>query len=136
MPRFMLDTNTVSYALRGDPPSVRERLRRVHMAQVCISCITEAELLLGLALKPQATKLAETVSQFLLGVSSLPWDSAAARAYADLSAPTWKLGERLAAMDILVAAHAVSTGLTLVTSDQSFRNLGPRIRLADWSEPL
>jgi tRNA(fMet)-specific endonuclease VapC len=136
MPRFMLDTNTVSYALRGDPPSVRKRLRRVHMAQVCISCITEAELLLGLALKPQATKLAETVSQFLLGVTSLPWDSAAARAYADLSALSWKQGKRLAAMDILVAAHAVSSGLTLVTSDQSFRNLGPRIRLADWSEPL
>lgn len=135
MPRFMLDTNTVSYALRGDPPSVRHRLRRVPMAQVCISCITEAELLLGLALKPQATKLAETVSQFLLGVTSLPWDSAAARAYADLSAFSWKQGKRLAAMDILVAAHAVSSGLTLVTSDQSFRNLGPRLRLADWSKP-
>jgi len=106
----MLDTNTVSYALRGDPPSVREHLRRIRMAQVCISCITEAELLLGLALKPQATKLAETVSQFLLGVTSLPWDSAAARAYADLSALSWKQGKRLAAMDILVAAHAVSSG--------------------------
>jgi tRNA(fMet)-specific endonuclease VapC len=131
----MLDTNTVSYALRGDPPSVRERLRRVPMAQVCISSITEAELLLGLALKPQATKLAESVNQFLLGVTSLPWDSAAARAYAALSALTWKQGKRLSAMDILVAAHALSTGLTLVTGDQSFRNLGPRLRLADWSKP-
>ena len=135
MPRFMLDTNTVSYALRGDPPSVRERLRHVPMAQVCISCITEAELLLGLALKPQATELAELVNQFLLGITSMPWDSGAARAYADLSALSWKQGKRLAAMDILVAAHAVSSGLTLVTSDQSFRNLGPRIRLADWSKP-
>ena len=84
MPRFMLDTNTVSYALRGNPPSVRERLRQVPMAQVCISCITEAELLLGLALKPEARKLAELVNQFLLGVAALPWDSAAAKAYADL----------------------------------------------------
>src|SRR6267154_2724060 len=53
MPRFMLDTNSVSYALRGNPPSVREHLRRLPMAQVCISSITEAELLFGLALKPR-----------------------------------------------------------------------------------
>jgi tRNA(fMet)-specific endonuclease VapC len=131
----MLDTNTVSYALRGDPPSVRDRLRRVPMAQVCISSITEAELLLGLALKPQAIELAELVNQFLLGVTSLPWDSAAARAYASLAASSWKQGKRLAAMDILVAAHALASGLTLVTTDQSFRNLGPRLALADWSKP-
>jgi predicted nucleic acid-binding protein len=91
MPRFMLDTNTVSYALRGDPPSVRDRLRRIPMAQVRISCITEAEFLLGLALKPEAIKL--------------------------------------------VAAHALSSGMTLVTSDHSFRNLRPRLPLADWSKP-
>ncbi|HMD08902.1 MAG TPA: type II toxin-antitoxin system VapC family toxin [Candidatus Acidoferrum sp.] len=135
MPRFLLDTNTVSYALRGDPPSVRERLRRIPMAQICISSITEAELLLGLALKPEAKKLAELVNQFLLGVTSLPWDSAAAQAYAGLSAASWKQGKRLAAMDMLVAAHAFSTGLTLVTSDRSFRNLRPRLLIADWSKP-
>lgn len=135
MLRFMLDTNTVSYALKGNPPSVRERLRRVPMADVCISSITEAELLLGLALRPEATKLAELVHQFLLGVSILPWDSSAAKAYADLCSISWKTGKRLAAMDILVAAHAFSASVTLVTSDRSFRQLKPRLRLADWSNP-
>src|SRR6266853_4264705 len=115
MLRFMLDTNSVSYALHGNPPSVREHLRRVPMAQVCISSITEAELLFSLALKPQATKLAELVNQFLLGVSVLPWDSAAARAYADLCSASWKKGRPLAALDMRVAAHAFASGLTLVT---------------------
>src|SRR5882757_6767592 len=77
------------------------------MAQVCISSITEAELLFGLALKPQATKLAELVNQFLLGVSVLPWDSAGAQAYADLCSASWKRGRPLAATDMLVAAHAL-----------------------------
>ena len=135
MLRFMLDTNTVSYALRGNPPAVRARLRRIPMAQVCISSITEAELLLVLALKPEAMKLAELVNQFLLGVSVLPWDSAAAKAYADLCSASWKKGRPLAAMDMLVAAHAVASGLTLVTIDRSFRSLRPRLRLADWSKP-
>jgi len=136
MLRFMLDTNSVSYALKGNPPSVREHLRRVPMAQVCVSSISEAELLFGLALEPQAAKLAELVNQFLLGVSVLPWDSAAAKAYADLCASSWKRGRPLAAMDMLVAAHAFASGLTLVTSDRSFRSLRPRLRLADGSKPL
>jgi tRNA(fMet)-specific endonuclease VapC len=136
MPRFMLDANSVSYALRGNPPSVREHLRRIPMAQVCISSITEAELLFGLALKLKATKLAELVNQFLLGVSVLPWDSAAAKACADLCSASRKKGRPLAAMDMLVAAHAFASSLTLVTSDRSFRSLRPRLRLADWSKPL
>ena len=41
----------------------------------------------------------------------------------------------LAAMDMLVAAHAFASGLTLVTSDRTFRSLRPRLRLADWSKP-
>ena len=132
----MLDTNSVSCALKANPPSVREHLRRVPMAQVCVSSITEAELLFGLALKPEATKLAELVNQFLLGVNVLAWDSAAAKAYADLCAASWRRGRPLAAMDMLVAAHAFATGLTLVTSDRSFRSIRPRLRLADWSRPI
>ena len=135
MHRFMLDTNSVSYALKANPPSVREHLRRVPMVQVCVSSITEAELLFVLALKPEATKLAELVNQFLLGVTVLAWDSAAAKAYADLCAASWRRGRPLAAMDMLVAAHAFATGLTLVTSDRSFRSIRPRLRLADWSRP-
>ncbi|PYT43476.1 MAG: hypothetical protein DMG45_06575 [Acidobacteria bacterium] len=46
-----------------------------------------------------------------------------------------KHGRPLAAMDMLVAAHALATGLTLVTSDRSFRSLRPRLRLVDWSKP-
>ena len=135
MPRFMLDTNTVSYALRGNPPVARERLRNVPMAQVCISAITEAELLSGLALKPQATKLAASVAQFLLGVTVLPWDSNAGRSYATLYSTSRKHGRSLTTLDLLVAAHALSAGVTLVTSDRAFHNLRPSFPLADWTKP-
>jgi tRNA(fMet)-specific endonuclease VapC len=135
MPRFMLDTNTVSYALKGNPAAVRERLRLVPMAQICISVITEAELLAGLALKPEAKKTAELVHQFLLGITILSWDSQAAKSYAELSAASRKQGRSLTALDLLVAAHAVSVGVTLVTSDRAFQNLRPSLPLADWTEP-
>jgi tRNA(fMet)-specific endonuclease VapC len=133
MPRFLLDTNTVSYALRGNPPAVRERLREIPMGQICISAITAAELLAGLALKPEATKLAVAVNQFLLAVTVLPWDSSAAKSYASLYSASRKHGRSLSAMDLLVAAHALSADATLVTSDRAFRNLRPAVPLADWT---
>jgi len=132
----MLDANTVSYALKGNPPAVRARLRRVPMAQVCISSITEAELLLGSALKPEAVKLALLVNQFRSSVEVLAWDSDAAEAYATLCSECWKEGRPLAALDMLVSAHAFSVGAALVTSDRSFRHLRPRLTLTDWTKPL
>ena len=135
MPRFMLDTNTVSYALRGNPPVVRERLSRVPVSQVCISTITEAELLAGLALKPEATKLAALVAKFLAGVTILPWDSSAAKSYATLYSASRQRGRSLTTVDLLVAAHALSANVTLVTSDRAFHNLRPSLPLADWTKP-
>src|SRR5438445_2213190 len=62
--------------------------------------------------------VAELVNQFLMGVSLLPWDSAAAQAYSDLCSASWKRGHTLAAMDLLVAAHAFASGLTTAPRDR------------------
>ena len=133
MPRYMLDTNTVSYIIKGQPAGVRESLQRVAMEQVCISAITEAELLLGLAQKPAATRLAE-ISQFLLRVEILSWDSPAAKAYARFASDTFAPGKPLSALDMLIASHALSAGATLVTSDRSFYRLKRRPSLIDWTK--
>ena len=55
--RYLLDTNTVSYIIKGNLPRVRERLVQTPMAQVTISVITEAELLFGIARRPEAERL-------------------------------------------------------------------------------
>ena len=79
--RYLLDTNTVSYIIKGNRPRVRERLLKVAMAEVGISVITEGELWFGLARKPDATQLKVVVDEFLLRVEVLPWDSEAAKQY-------------------------------------------------------
>ncbi|MBS1866807.1 MAG: type II toxin-antitoxin system VapC family toxin [Acidobacteria bacterium] len=133
MPRYMLDTNTVSHIIKGQPAAVRENLQRIPMDQVCISAITEAELLLGLAQKPAATRLAEVVAQFLLHVEILPWDSIAAKSYAHFASATFAQGKPLSALDILIASHAIAAAATLVTSDRSFYRLKLRPPLIDWT---
>ena len=134
--RYMLDTNTASYIIKGEPAVIRERLRNVPMANVCVSAITEAELLRGVAKKPEAKHLPVVVKEFLLRVEILPWDSDAADAYAQLRTACENEGKPLGNMDMLVAAHSVAVGAVLITNDKAFYNVEHHLMLDDWSKPL
>src|SRR5258707_12877568 len=81
-PRYLLDTNTASYIIKGNIPRVRERLLKVPMSRLLISAVTEAELLYGGARKSDSVRLKTAVDEFLLRVDSRPWDSNAGRRYA------------------------------------------------------
>ena len=72
-PRYLLDTNSASYIIKGNVPRVRERLLKVPMSQVLISAVTEAELLFGAARKREAVRLKTAIDEFLLRADSLPW---------------------------------------------------------------
>jgi tRNA(fMet)-specific endonuclease VapC len=130
--RYLLDTNTVSYIIKGNRPRVRERLLRVAMADIGISVISEAELLFGLARRPDATKLKIVVEEFLLRVEVLPWDSGAAQQYARARAALEGAGEPMGNLDLIIAAQALASGLTLVSSDAVFRRV-KGLKVADWS---
>lgn len=131
----MLDTNTANYIIKGKPVDVRDHLRNVPMTTVCISAMTEAELLHGVARKPEAKHLPLAVKEFLLRVEILPWDSDAADAYAQLRTACENKGKSLAVMDMLIAAHSVATDTVLVTNDQAFYHLKHYLTLQDWTKP-
>jgi tRNA(fMet)-specific endonuclease VapC len=132
--RYLLDTNIASYVIKGNFPQVRERLLKVAMSEVGISVITEAELRFGVARLPLAAKLALAVEEFLLRVEVLPWDSEAARHYADLRAALDEQGEPMGNLDLMIAAQALATGVVLVSNDRVFRRI-KRLRIEDWSKP-
>ena len=130
---YMLDTNTVSYLIRGKPPAIKKRLQQVSMSHVCISVITEAELLRGVLNKPEATMLSKLINAFLLRVDALPWDSEVAASYARLRTLCEKEGKSLGNMDMLIASHAVAVNATLVSNDKAFYQLSHYITLEDWT---
>ena len=131
--RYLLDTNTASYIIKGNVPRVRERLLKVPMSQVLISAVTEAELLFGAARKREAVRLQTAVDEFLLRVDSLPWDSSAARRYADLRAALEIGGMPMGNLDMMIAAHALAADAVLVTNDRSFLRL-KRLKIEDWTK--
>jgi tRNA(fMet)-specific endonuclease VapC len=134
MVRYLLDTDTASYAIKGNVARVREKLLTVPMGDVGISVITEAELRFGVPRLPAAIRLKTVVEEFLLRVDVLPWNSEAARHYAEIRAALERSGKPMGNMDMLIAAHALALGTMLVTHDRVFRRV-KGLKIEDWSKP-
>jgi tRNA(fMet)-specific endonuclease VapC len=131
MTRLMLDTNTVSGLLKGQP-NVATRLKAAAAENVCLSVVTEAELLFGVAKRPDAAKLRIAVDELLAAIDVLPWTSATARRYGILRTELERRGRPLGALDMMIAAHAAEHDMTLVTNDRAFGAvLG--LRIEDWT---
>jgi len=131
MIQYMLDTNTVSDFIKNQP-AVTRRLLAVPMRSLCISSITEAELLYGVGKRPAAKKLNKIVNEFLQRVDVLAWDRQAAERYATAKVKIESKGKTLSPLDLLIASHALSTGCTLVSNDKAFRFI-PGLSLENWS---
>src|SRR5215470_14759368 len=130
--RYLLDTNTASYIIKGNVPRVRKKLLTVPASEVAISVITEAELRFGVCRLPNPARIAIAVEEFLKYVDIRPWDSAAAREYAELRATLEAGGTPIGNLDLMIAAHALALGIVLVSSDRVFRRL-KALNLEDWT---
>lgn len=113
--KYLLDTNTVSFAIRG-VGRVAERLRNSAPEDIALSAVTESELWFGVE-KRGAAKLRRSVEAFLSDVSVLDFDRAAAREYGRIRSLLEKRGRSIGIADTMIAAHAMSLGLTLVTNN-------------------
>ena len=131
MTRFMLDTNTASSLLKGQP-NVVARVAATAPELLCLSAVTEGEIRYGLARRPDARKLRATVDELLSAIETLPWTSATARRYGTLRAELERRGRPLGALDLMIAAHAVEHDAVLATSDRGFRAV-PALRIEDWT---
>jgi tRNA(fMet)-specific endonuclease VapC len=130
--RYLLDTNTASYVIKGNIPNVRHHLLEIPATDVAISVITEAELRFGVARLPDAKRLSVAVEEFLKYVDIYPWNSAADRKYAELRAAVERAGHPMGNLDLMIAAHALALGTVLVTSDRVFRRV-KGLKLEDWT---
>ena len=130
--RYMLDTNTVSHLLKKHPAAAR-RVVAAPITSLCISAITQGELLFGLAKRPDATALHAAVREFLRRVDILPWDAATSEVYGPARAATQREGRVLAPLDLLIGAHALSIDAVLVTNDRAFAQLSG-LAVEYWTE--
>lgn len=131
---LVLDTNTVSYYLRGDP-QVMQRLQALEPGEAGIPAIVEYELRYGLACLPPQTRRQDSLLAVLRALRSLPFDSACAEHAAVIRAELEVAGTPIGPHDVLIAATARRHGGVLVTRNVREFARVPGLRLQNWHEP-
>ena len=129
---YLLDTNICSYVLRSRPPSIKARFDEAGDGALAISTVVLAELCYGAARHPQAVAIRREIADLVSRLAVLPWDEAAAEDYGALRATLERAGRPLGAMDMMIAAHARSAGLTLVSNDVRHFDRVEGLSVANW----
>lgn len=133
MTRYLLDTNIVSYFIRGFDAALVSRVTQVLVAQsATISVITRAELRFGQAGLIAADKRKRAIDLVLTQLTVLSWTSAAADIYGPLKDALKRQGTPIGDMDTLIAAHALAENLILVTHNTRHFERIPGLKLEDW----
>lgn len=133
MPRYMLDTNICIHLMREQPQVVAERFAECRVGEVVISAITHAELQYGVLSASDPERERAHLASLIEDIPVEPFDIAAALAYGPIRLATRE--RRSDALDKLIAAHAVSLGVTLVTCNTRDFARYPGLVMENWLLP-
>ncbi len=129
--RYLLDTNLCIRVLRDRPPAIRERFNS-EADGLCISTIVLTELLHGAAKSARPEHNRREVERFAARLEVLPFDVDAAAHAADIRADLERQGRTIGGYDLLIAGHARSRGLVVVTSNLGEFTRVDGLRAVDW----
>ncbi len=132
MSTYLLDTNIISYLVRGGYAALDHRFNRLQR-ECLTSSLCLAEVRLGLALLPKAAKIIGPTESFLRTIEVHPWDSKCAEHFAAMASRQQKADKSLSTMDALIAAHALAHNFVLVSNDAAFRQV-KGLNLEDWTK--
>jgi tRNA(fMet)-specific endonuclease VapC len=130
MPAYMLDTDTVTFALRGQG-RVGGRLLQHRPSEVCISSLTLAELRYGADVR-RSPRLHRLIDTFVDAVDVAGFDRSAADRFGAVGALLARRGAPIGTVDTLIAAHALALGLTLVTHNRKHFARVPGLSIESW----
>jgi tRNA(fMet)-specific endonuclease VapC len=127
---FMLDTDSVSFALRGHG-RVGARIVEHPPSQICISAITLAELNFG-AERRDSRKLRTLIERFARTIAVMPFDDECSASFGKLASKLVSKGRPIGQSDTLIAAHAIALGVTLVTNNEKHFKHVDGLKIANW----
>lgn len=131
--KYMLDTNICIYVIKHKPNVVIKKFLSHDPEEMCISAITYAELMHGVEKSTAVERNRIAMSLFLSPITILQFDEQAAEAYGRISAELEKKGTPIGPMDTLIAGHARSRGLLLVTNNTTEFNRVAGLTVEDWA---
>ena len=130
--KVMLDTNICIYIIKQKPEAVLARFRAFQVGDIGISTITLAELQYGAMKSARPKQNRESLKEFVAPLDVASFDNAASEAYGEIRVALEKSGRPIGAMDLLIAAHALSLDARLVTNNErEFRRVRS-LRVENW----
>ncbi|WP_459206309.1 type II toxin-antitoxin system tRNA(fMet)-specific endonuclease VapC [Pseudomonas sp. MLB6B] len=131
MLKFMLDTNICIFTIKNKPQAVREMFNR-HQDQMCISTVTLMELVYGAERSAWPERNLADVERFTARLDLMKFDQDAAAHSGDIRADLARAGRPIGPYDLMIAGHARSKGLIVVTNNLKEFNRVPGLRVEDW----
>ena len=133
MIRYMLDTNACIGVINDNPPSLRRRLQQFEPTEVAISEIVRYELAFGVCNSKQVEKNQAALTHFLKYVQVLAWEEPQSSAAAQIRCELARKGQPIGHYDTLIAAHARSLQVTLITHNTREFGRVDGLRVEDWA---
>lgn len=130
---FMLDTDICIYTIKHKPLKVLRRLELLQTGMVLMSAITFAELMNGAKKSTRADDNIRRLEALSEIIEVVPFDKGAAVAYGDIRSDLEKRGKVIGGNDLLIAAHAVSRDLTLVTNNTKEFSRVNGLKIENWA---
>ncbi|MBM4464946.1 MAG: type II toxin-antitoxin system VapC family toxin [Chloroflexi bacterium] len=130
--KYLLDTNICIYVIKKKPPQVLQQFRSHFVGDIGVSSITVAELQYGVQKSQYPEQNQRALEQFLVPLVIVGFDEQAAAMYGKIRAALEAQGTPIGALDMLIAAHALSLGVTLVTNNIREFSRVPELQLANW----
>jgi len=130
--KYMLDTNIVIYTVKNKPEQVRQAFKK-HDGQMCISAVTWGELVYGAEYSSQPEKNLEIIEAMAARLEILAFNDEAAIHFGQLRAELRKSGKPIGPYDMMIAGHARSEGLILVTNNIQEFDRVPGLRIENWA---
>ena len=130
--KYLIDTNICIYIMNKRPIAVIKKFKQFKPGEIGISAITISELQYGISKSAHRKKNEVRLEEFLAPLEILTYDRMAARVYGDIRFQLETLGLPIGPLDLLIAAHAISQGLVLITNnDKEFRRI-KRLEVENW----
>ncbi len=130
--KYLLDTNICIYIIKKQPVSVINKFKRLSIGDIGISSITLAELNYGVEKSQHPQKNKSALEEFILSLEIVSFDERAAYHYGDMRAELEKKGTPIGPLDLLIAAHARSLDLVLVTNNKKEFARVSKLKIEDW----
>jgi len=129
---WLLDTNICIYLIKKKPSRLLERLREVDIDTVAVSSTSVAELQYGVAKSARPEQNGLALAAFLAPLGVAPFDDAAAAVYGVVRARLERAGTPIGSLDMLIAAHALALGRTVVTNNTREFDRVAGLKVENW----